>query len=92
MEKTLKQILAKLNGMESDIKGLKSDIHDIKPKVNDLYERKVKIDESHEWLEALHHNSQVHKAEVDQINHKIVTIEGALSGVANSLEPLKRAL
>ena len=101
MEKFLKQILAKLEDMESDIKGLKTDVGGIKPKVEELYTLKPKIEElyalkpkneeSHQWLSALYHNSQVHKAEIEQMNHKVATIEGVLTGVANSLEPFKKA-
>jgi len=85
MEKILQQILTELKNLSEDING-------IKPKVDELYGLKSKIEESHEWLSALHHNSQVHKAEMDQVQHKIAVIEGALIGAANSLlEPLKKA-
>ena len=87
MEKILKQILTKLDGIESKV----NELYERKDKIDELYERKDKIDESYAWLSAMHHSNQVHKAEIDQINHQIATIEGALTGVADSLEPLKKA-
>ncbi|MDA8211958.1 MAG: hypothetical protein M0021_08785 [Clostridia bacterium] len=84
MEKILKQILAKLDGLESDVKGLK-------PQVEEIYSLKPKIEESHEWLGALYEANRHHKAEIDRLDHKVATVEGVLNGMANSLEPIKKA-
>ncbi|MBU7007184.1 hypothetical protein [Phosphitispora fastidiosa] len=98
MEKILKQILAKIDGMESKMDGMESKMDGMESKMdgmesklNELYERKDKIDESHEWLSAMHYSNQVHKAEVDRLNLKVATVEGALVGMSNSLDPFKKA-
>lgn len=76
MEKFLKQILNKLDSLEADVKELKQ----LKPK----------IEESHQWLEALYTADRFHKADIDRLEHKIATVEGVLNSVANSLEPIKK--
>lgn len=87
MEKILKEILAKLNNLEEDIKDLKQ----LKPMVKELYDVKPKIEESHRWLSTLVENKEIHKAEMDSLKVDVAKVTGVLKGFEKSLDLLKKA-
>jgi len=81
----------KVSKLDDKVSKLEARVSIVETKVDEVYSLKGKIEESHQWLGVLYHNSLVHKAEVDQLNHRVTVVEGALSGAAKSLEPLKKA-
>lgn len=87
MENILKEVLAKLNNLETDIKELRQ----LKPMVKELHDLKLKIEESHRWLSTLVENKEVQKAEMDSLKHDVVRVTGVLKGFDNSLDLLKKA-
>ncbi len=87
MENILKEMLAKLNNLETDIKELKQ----LKPMVKELHDLKPKIEESHRWLSTLVENKEVQKAEMDSLKYDVVRVTGVLKGFDNSLDLLKKA-
>lgn len=78
MERILKEILEKLEGLSSDVK-------EMKPRLDELHSLKPKIEESHEWLGALYDANKFHKADIDQVQLKIAKIEGTIKGAAKQV-------
>lgn len=51
----------------------------------DIKEMKPKVEESHTWLAALYKANEFHKADIDQMQHKIAKLEGSLKGAAKQI-------
>lgn len=87
MEKLLKEILAKLNNLEEDMKDFKQS----KVMIKEIYDLKPKIEESHRWLSTLVEYKEIQKAEMDSLKIDVAKVTGVLKGFDNSLELLKKA-
>jgi chromosome segregation ATPase len=69
-----------ISGLKNDVSGLKNDFSDLKNDVSDLKNDfsgiKKQLSENTSILKALEHASQVHKAELDNLNFKVAKLSG----------------
>ena len=54
-----------------------------------LDEHSSRLDEHTQILRALEHSSEVHKAEMDKLNHTVANIEGEVKGIREDLRTIE---
>lgn len=85
--------------MEELLIQLMRDIGDFRQEVNQRLEEmdnrfdrmEPKVNESHVWIRTMLDRQDVQRAELDNQSFKVARIEGALKGVAISLDAFKEA-
>jgi predicted nucleic acid-binding Zn-ribbon protein len=75
MEKLLQELLLEVKSIRSEFNGFKVDMKNITDNI------KGQLDENTTILRALEHKADVHKAEMDNINHRLSNIEGAVKEI-----------
>ncbi len=78
----------RIQKLEADVEVLKSDVKDLHAIAEGMQPR---MDESRTWIRTMLERQEVHNAETDNLKFKVSTVEGALKGVADSLEPIRIA-
>ncbi|WP_143151339.1 hypothetical protein [Tepidibacter formicigenes] len=78
-----------INNMKSDINNMKCDINNMKCDINnmksDIEAIKIQQDEHTQILKALQHSSEIHKAEIDNLTHKVSKLQGQVSSIQADL-------
>lgn len=81
-EKLLQQILDSQNKTHERLDKFGSRFNTLESKFDGLQSQ---VQENTQILKALEHNSQVHKAEVDKLNHQVAEIQGTIKNMSNKM-------
>lgn len=81
--KVLESIQFQINGLESRFDGLESKFDGLESRFGGL---ESQIQENTQILKALEHNSQVHKAEIDKLNHKVTEVQDTIKNISNKID------
>ncbi len=68
-------ILQELRDFRSDFT---KQLDGVKGRLSEVEKLKLLVEESHQWIRILVENKEVQKAEMDNLNHKVATVEGVL--------------
>ena len=69
--KILESMQSQMNEIQSQTNGLQSEINGLQSQTS----------ENTQILKALEHNSQMHKAEIDKLNHQVAELQGTMKNI-----------
>jgi len=96
-QRTLELILKKLNELDSKVDNLDFKVDNLDTRVNSLESKmdlrmdslELRQNEIYLVVKAIEHNSQVHRAEVDNLKYTISNLEGTINTIGDVITKRK---
>ena len=73
----------KIDSMDNKFDSMQSQLDGLESKFGGLQSQ---VQENTQILKALEHNSQVHKSEIDKLNHQVAEIQGTTKNISNKMD------